>query len=116
MESMTFFENFTSALKQKWLEYFQINRSWIKLQMKAVVVKTPDGGQRPSALFILGSITALEPKLANLMVPFYRLNSDPDILVDVLGLNFDPDLEVVKRSEDAAKPKDAEIARLMPDS
>ncbi|MBD1900977.1 DUF5331 domain-containing protein [Coleofasciculus sp. FACHB-125] len=26
---MTFFENFTSALKQKWLEYFQTNRSWI---------------------------------------------------------------------------------------
>ncbi|MBD1897176.1 DUF5331 domain-containing protein [Coleofasciculus sp. FACHB-129] len=28
---MTFFENFTSALKQKLLEYFQANRSWSAL-------------------------------------------------------------------------------------
>jgi hypothetical protein len=113
---MTFFENFTSALKQKWLEYFQANRSWIALQMKVTVVKTPDGGQRPSSLFILGVINAIEPKLTNLMVPFYKLNSDADALVTVLGLHFDPDLEIAKRSEDAAKTKDAEIVGLLPDS
>ncbi|MBD2085578.1 hypothetical protein H6F52_11335 [Coleofasciculus sp. FACHB-542] len=28
---MAFFENFTSALKQKLLEYFQANRSWSAL-------------------------------------------------------------------------------------
>ncbi|MBD1943745.1 hypothetical protein H6F50_15485 [Coleofasciculus sp. FACHB-712] len=43
---MTFFENFTSALKQKWLEYFQANRSWIALQMKVkdaeIVAPLPD--------------------------------------------------------------------------
>ena len=50
------------------------------------------------------------------MVPFYKLNSDADALVTVLGLHFDPDLEIAKRSEDAAKTKDAEIVALLPDS
>jgi hypothetical protein len=40
----------------------------------------------------LGVVNALEPKLSNLMVPFYQLNSDEDALVEVLGLNFDPEM------------------------
>jgi len=118
MEYMTFFENFTTALKQKWMEYFQVNRSWISMQMKVTGVETPDGGQRPPSYFILGAINALEPKLGNLMVPFYQLNSDADKLVEVLGLNFDPDMELAKRSEKSAKIKtqEAEASRMLPDS
>ena len=44
---------------------------------------TGDGGL-PSFL-ILGVVNALEPKLSNLMVPFYQLNSDEDALVQVAG-------------------------------
>jgi hypothetical protein len=113
---MTFFEKFTIVLKQKWLDYFQSNRSWIILQMKVAAVKTPDGGQRPPSFMILGVATALEPKLGNLMVPFYQLNSDADKLVEVLGLNFDPEKELAKRSEQSTQPQDAEIIALLPDS
>ncbi|GAC1489541.1 MAG: hypothetical protein NVS2B14_00890 [Chamaesiphon sp.] len=114
---MTFFENFTSALKQKWIEYFQVNRSWISLQMKVTAVKTPDGGMRPTSYFILGSINALEPKLGTLMLPFYQLNSDADKLVDILGLNFDPDMELAKLSgKNKIKAQDAEASRLLPNS
>lgn len=89
---MAFFENFTSVIRQKWLDYVQSNRGWLSLQMQQTSVRTPDGGRRPSSFLILGVINALEPKLSNLMVPFYQLNSDEDALVEVLGLNFDPEM------------------------
>lgn len=89
---MAFFENFTSVIRQKWLDYVQANRPWLELQMRQTSVRTPDGGRRPSSFLVLGVINALEPKLSNLMVPFYQLNSDEDALVEVLGLNFDPEM------------------------
>ncbi|MBD2260513.1 DUF5331 domain-containing protein [Pseudanabaena sp. FACHB-2040] len=89
---MAFFENFTAVIRQKWLDYVQSNRGWLTLQMQQTSVRTPDGGRRPSSFLVLGVINALEPKLSNLMVPFYQLNSDEDALVEVLGLNFDPEM------------------------
>lgn len=89
---MAFFENFTSVIRQKWLDFVQANRAWLELQMRQTSVRTPDGGRRPSSFLVLGVVNALEPKLSNLMVPFYQLNSDEDALVEVLGLNFDPEL------------------------
>ncbi len=87
---MAFFENFTSVIRQKWLDYVQANRPWLTLQMRQTSTRTPDGGSRPSSFLVLGVVNALEPKLGNLMVPFYQLNADEDALVEVLGLNFDP--------------------------
>ncbi|MGB6014416.1 MAG: DUF5331 domain-containing protein [Nodosilinea sp.] len=89
---MAFFENFTQVIRQKWLDYVQSNRAWLTLQMQQTSVRTPDGGRRPSSFLVLGVVNALEPKLSNLMVPFYQLNSDEDALVDVLGLNFDHEM------------------------
>ncbi|WP_088242649.1 DUF5331 domain-containing protein [Calothrix rhizosoleniae] len=89
---MAFFYSFTDSLKNKWLQFFQLNRDWIKLHMEVESVYTPDGGKRPSSYLILGVANALEPKLAQLMLPFSRLNADADILVEVLGLHFDPDV------------------------
>lgn len=94
---MAFFDDFTSALKQKWLQYYELNHSWLALQMEVENVKTPDGGRRPSSYLILGVLNALEPKLAQLMLPFSKLNSDPDSLIEVLDLNFDPDVALGKR-------------------
>ncbi|MBW4635349.1 MAG: DUF5331 domain-containing protein [Iphinoe sp. HA4291-MV1] len=89
---MAFFDSFTESLKQKWLQFFQVNRDWISLHMEVESVYTPDGGRRPSSYLILGVINALEPKLAQLMLPFSKLNPDADTLVEVLELNFDPDI------------------------
>ncbi|MBE7381821.1 MAG: DUF5331 domain-containing protein [Leptolyngbya sp. SIO1E4] len=89
---MAFFENFVAVIRQKWLDYVQANQAWLELQMRQTSVRTPDGGRRPSSFLILGVVNALEPKLGNLMVPFYQLNSDEDALVEVLGLNFDPEM------------------------
>jgi len=89
---MAFFDSFTESLKQKWLQFFQMNRDWIVLQMAIESVYTPDGGKRPPSQLILGVVNALEPKLAQLMYPFAKLNPDADILIEVLDLNFDPDI------------------------
>lgn len=60
--------------------------------MEVESVYTSDGGRRPPSYLILGVINALEPELAELMVPFSKLNPDADALIDALELNFDPDL------------------------
>ena len=50
---MAFFTELTTSLKQKWLQYFQSNRSWLERQMEAEYIDTPDGGRRPSSYLIL---------------------------------------------------------------
>ncbi|MEA5516547.1 DUF5331 domain-containing protein [Nodularia sp. UHCC 0506] len=94
---MAFFNSFTDAIRQKWLQFFQANREWITLHMKAESVYTPDGGKRPPSYLILGVVNALEPKLAQLMMPFSRLNPDADTLIEVLDLHFDPDIALGNR-------------------
>lgn len=112
---MAFFENFTQVIRQKWLDYVQANRAWLTLQMQQTSVRTPDGGRRPSSFLVLGVVNALEPKLSNLMVPFYKLNSDEDALVEVLGLNFDP--EMVLDNPDHTQTIEANDEQpLLPDS
>ncbi|MBW4674129.1 MAG: DUF5331 domain-containing protein [Desmonostoc geniculatum HA4340-LM1] len=94
---MAFFHSFTDSLKQKWLQFFQINRDWITLHMQVESVYTPDGGKRPPSYLILGVVNALEPKLAQLMLPFAKLNPDADTLIEVLDLHFDPDFALGNR-------------------
>ncbi|QMS91009.1 DUF5331 domain-containing protein [Nostoc edaphicum CCNP1411] len=94
---MAFFNSFTDSIKQKWLQFFQNNRDWITLHMQVESVYTPDGGKRPPSYLILGVLNALEPKLAQLMLPFAKLNPDADTLIDVLDLHFDPDLALGNR-------------------
>jgi Family of unknown function (DUF5331) len=95
---MAFFDGFTSSLKQKWLHFFQANRSWITLHMEVESVYTPEGGKRPPSYLILGVVNVLEPKLPELMLPFAKLNPDADTLVEVLGLHFDPDMALGNHS------------------
>ena len=113
---MAFFENFVSVIRQKWLDYVRSNRPWLELQMRQTSVRTPDGGRRPSSFLILGVVNALEPKLGNLMVPFYQLNSDEDALVEVLGLNFDPEIALDNGSVPTTLEAENEDTPLLPDS
>lgn len=103
---MAFFNNLKSSLKQKWLQYFQVNRYWITLHMEVESVYTPDGGRRPPSSLILGVVNALEPQLAELMVAFCELNPVPDALIDVLELNFDPDLLLGNRFSSQVMPEE----------
>ncbi len=102
---MAFFDSFTDSIKQKWLQFFQANREWIMLQMTIESVYTPDGGKRPSSYLILGVVNALEPKLAQLMFPFAKLNPDADTLIEVLDLHFDPDIALGNRLSPTIEPE-----------
>lgn len=103
---MTFFDGLKDSLKHKWVQFFQSNRFWIDLHSETVA--TPDGGKRPASYLILGVISALEPQLAQLMLPFSRLNPDVDALIEVLGLNFDPSLLQSTRSSAGDVQKDSQ--------
>ncbi len=102
---MMTFEQIKATLPDKWLDYYQINRSWIKplMDSRSWWHKTKDDGKRPCADIILGAITALEPELSIWMPPFCQLNSDGNRLIEVLGLHFDPEKELKKREEERAK-------------
>jgi len=114
---MAFFESFISVIREKWLDYVRNNRTWLSIQMEQTSVRTPEGGRRPSSLLILGVVNALEPKLSNLMVPFYQLNSDEDALVEVLGLNFDPEMALDNGSAPSTlDAQNADDPHLLPDS
>ncbi|MCL2931664.1 MAG: DUF5331 domain-containing protein [Trichodesmium sp. MAG_R03] len=92
---MVFFKELLTSLKQKWLEYYQKNHPWLILHMtEQNTIQTPDGGRRPLSYLILGILNALEPELEALMFPFSKLKADADSLVEVLGLNFDPDIAI----------------------
>ncbi|NES63964.1 MAG: DUF5331 domain-containing protein, partial [Okeania sp. SIO2D1] len=45
-----------------------------------------------------------------------QLNSDPDKIVEVLGLHFDPEKELAKRSPKTIQANEAEMIPLLPDS
>ncbi|WGV23443.1 DUF5331 domain-containing protein [Halotia branconii] len=102
---MAFFNSFTDSIRQKWLQFFQVNHDWITLHMKAESVYTPDGGKRPPSYLILGVVNALEPKLAQLMLPFSKLNPDADTLIEVLDLHFDPDIALGNRFMPPIEPE-----------
>lgn len=112
---MAFFDSFTGSLKQKWLQFFQANRDWINLHMQVESVYTPDGGRRPPSYLILGVLNALEPKLSQLMLPFSKLNPDADTLVEVLDLNFDPDLALGNRYMPPAEEEESDELAALPE-
>ena len=109
---MVFFKELSTSLKQKWLEYYQKNRSWLILHMtQQNTVHTPDGGRRPLSYLILGILNALEPELEALMLPFSKLKADADSLIEVLGLDFDPDIAIGKKPDfslDKSTPMDTD--------
>jgi len=123
---MAFFEDLKISLRQKWLRFFQANRSWLNLYMDAASVATPDGGKRPASYLILGVVNALEPQVAQLMLPFSKLNPDVDSLIEVLELNFDPNIALENSPIQATEQpeaeqiqqevplSDAEIAKMLP--
>jgi Family of unknown function (DUF5331) len=105
-------------LKEKWLDYWEINREWIlifctKYDSNKRWIPTPDKGNRPMAEIILGIICGLEPDFAqDCMETLMSLSQDSNALINALGLNFDPDIELKKRREEREKVQ--QEAHLLP--
>ena len=79
------------SLKLMWLNYYRENRDWL---VKLGVWVSCEGERRPSASFILATLSVLEPRLSHLMPIIVDLNSNPDRVIKALGLNFTPDDEL----------------------
>ncbi|MFE4106901.1 DUF5331 domain-containing protein [Almyronema epifaneia] len=81
-------EQLRQTLRQKWLDYYRENRSWL---VRLGVWVTCQGQRRPSSSFILATLAILEPQLSQLLPLVVDLSSNPDRIVAALGLNFNPD-------------------------
>ena len=91
---LTQIEPLKAELKEKWLDYYQANHSWLeKLNGHRYSVR--------DSWFILGIITALEPKseLKELLQYFLLVTQNCDSIIRALGLDFDPELELEKRAQ-----------------
>lgn len=109
-------EQFKAELKEKWLNYYQENRSWLQHcmnensgwcdcvdyeeeELKSLGVDKDYCPRRPECYFILGVISVLEPSARGLLSFMTHLNDDSEDLVKALGLDFDPELELKKRPQ-----------------
>ena len=109
-------EQFKAELKDKWLDYYEVNRNWLQplirtngnwhkgVQYKEGELEKDYKPYRPQSLFILGVVSILEPEiqgLCNFISP-----SNPDELMCHLGLDFDPEIELKKRPEKEKTPSE----------
>lgn len=116
-------EQFKAGLKEKWLNYYQANRSWLQSYMnknngwcdsvKYSKEKLKDFGvdenycpRRPECYFILGVVSVLETSLKGLF-PFMAYSSgNSEEIIKALGLDFDPELELKKRPQQEKTPSE----------
>ncbi|MFN3678304.1 MAG: DUF5331 domain-containing protein [Thermosynechococcus sp.] len=101
-------EQLRQSARSKWLAYYQQNRHWI---VRLAIWSTYRGQRRPSSSFILGVLTALEPRLLDALPVIVELSNDPDRIISALGLNFNPDEELANRDNPAPLPPEP---RLLP--
>jgi Family of unknown function (DUF5331) len=80
------------SLKMKWLNYYEENHPWL---VKMRIWSTYDGLRRPSSGFILATLSVLEPQFDQILSFILELNNDPDKIITALGLNFNPDEELI---------------------
>ena len=101
-------EQLKAELKDKWLDYYETHKNWLQRsiyensqwsQNVKYKEKFDDGysPRRPNSFFLLGIISAIEPELKGLL-SFAPLH-DPNLIIKNLGLDFDPEIELKKRSQ-----------------
>jgi|GEM_PF-1116724 hypothetical protein len=95
------------SLKQKWLAYYQENRDWLTILR---IWGSYDGKRRPSSGYMLGILSVLEPSLSEWLPLIVNLNSNPDDIINSLGLNFNPEeqLHLLETDEKIAIPSTEE--------
>ena len=110
-------EQFKAELKDKWLDYYDANRSWLQHLMSETGywstatkceedLKDDDyNPRRPNSYFLIGVISGLEPKVQGLLSYMGYTTSSEDYIVRALGLDFDPEIELKKRSQQLEQQK-----------
>ena len=99
---MSEFEKLKATLNDKWLDYYEVNRSWLKKELPS-----NNNGYIDSSILayiILGIIAAIEPKVKEFLEPFSELNKDPQSLLRVLEVDYlNLDQKLKERAEKRAK-------------
>jgi len=90
------------SLKHQWLTYYRDNREWL---VHLAVWVDDNGQRRPSASFILATLTVLEPRLTQLLPLVVGLNNNPDRIIAALGLNVSPDDELESLNGKGSSPQ-----------
>jgi hypothetical protein len=105
-------EELRQSVKEKWLNYYRENRTWIA---RLATWGSYKGQRRPSSSFILACLSVLEPELPKLLPIMVELSNDPDRLVSVLGLNFNPENELkLLIARETAALETAKVMQLLP--
>jgi hypothetical protein len=101
---------FRQSLKLKWLNYYKDNQHWIS---RMGIWISYGEHRRPTSSFILGTLAVVEPQLTAMLPLIVDLNHNPDRVVEVLGLNFNPETELTAI---ATEPIARESPKLLPAS
>jgi hypothetical protein len=106
-------EELKSIIKERWLDYYEINQDWIVKFTNGNKgwVDCSSGGSRPNAFLILGAITSSDPRISDWMSIFCQLQSDSNELIRVLGLDFDPDEAIKIRIQQREEGKDKALTK-----
>lgn len=97
--SLSLFEEIKPTLKDKWLDYYEANQRMINKLMDLGYKYEDSRHKRPNSDFIIGTVSALEPKLEEYLFCFFLVCNDLNKIVEALGLNFDPELQLKRRNK-----------------
>ncbi len=118
MKILEEFEQLKAELKERWLDYYEINHSWIKV---AAINKTHtwaevvDGKSVtltcPDSKLIIGVVSDCDPRVSEFIQVSTQFSGtcNLDKIVEGLGLRFDPEIELKERAEALAKRQEAEL-------
>lgn len=95
---LEFIEKNKEILKKAWLEYYAKNSAFLDkiVENWFTRVDTPDGGHRVKGEWILGILAGKYSNFSKMLYTIYLGNDNVEKIVEVLGLNFDPKIELEK--------------------
>lgn len=92
------FDDLKFRLKDKWLDYYEANQSWI-----TSTGIHPNNRVHPYYGFVLGVASLLEPEAGDFINLFARTSPNVESIAMVLGLYFNPRDELQARAARVAK-------------
>ena len=110
-------EQFKAELKDKWLDYYEANRSWLQhymdintnwydsfrydeKELASLGFHKNYSPRLPNCYFILGVVSVLEPSIKGLFAFMEYSTANSEKIVTALGLDFEPEIELKKRSRE----------------
>lgn len=107
------FEEFKAQLREKWLDYYEVNllcleKNKLQIPKREISFRNVNSGAieskyRPDDSIILSIIISFDQKTKDYIQFLSMATNDIYKIVELLGLNFDPKIELEKRKEKRAK-------------